>query len=165
MAAELPATSSRSRLSIKTYLKMILVLLVNHYADYRGNEGVFIRKQLNLERLRPVFEWIGQEYSSPITVDDAAKILGMHRSSFSRFFKQVTGQSLIAYLNHHRVAKAQAILSSTDKSIAEISQEVGFCDQSYFGLIFRKLTHHTPRKYRQQLLGDRGGSASAESEE
>jgi AraC family transcriptional regulator len=65
--------------------------------------------------------------------------------------KQVTGLSLIAYLNQFRVSKAQALLETTDKSIAEIGQEVGFCDQSYFGSVFRRLLNTTPREYRLRL--------------
>jgi len=41
-----------------------------------------------------------------------------------RFFKHVTGQSFVTYLNHFRIAKAQVVLANTDRPIAEISQEV-----------------------------------------
>nr|MBA3440502.1 AraC family ligand binding domain-containing protein [Pyrinomonadaceae bacterium] len=33
---ELPTASTRARLAVKTYLKMVLILLVNHYAEYQG---------------------------------------------------------------------------------------------------------------------------------
>jgi two-component system response regulator YesN len=59
----------------------------------------------------------------------------------------MTGQPLIAHVNRLRVAKAQQLLARTDKTIAMVSQEVGFCDQSYFGLIFRRLVGMTPREY------------------
>lgn len=147
-AAELPASSNRGRLSVETYLKMMLVLLVNHYSEYKGMEDVYVRKERNLARLRPVFEHIDANYSSPITLQEVATRVHMSKSSFMRFFKQVTGESFITYLNQFRVSCAQTLLKSTDKSISEISQEVGFCDQSYFGLLFRKLTGHTPREYK-----------------
>ena len=41
----------------------------------------------------------------------------------------------------------------TDKSIAEVSQDVGFCDQSYFGQVFQKFLHMTPREYKSHLDG------------
>ena len=44
-ASELPASSNRARLSVKTYLKMMLVLLVNHYASFRGSEGIAGRRE------------------------------------------------------------------------------------------------------------------------
>jgi len=152
-AAELPATTVRARLTVKTYLKMTLVLLVNHYAGYRGSEGVFLKRQRDLERLKPVFALIDSNYCGLIAVEDAAGCVHMSKSSFMRFFKQVTGQPFIVYLNHFRVAKAQTLLAATDLAIAEVSHDVGFCDQSYFGLIFRKLTGETPREYKQRMAG------------
>jgi transcriptional regulator GlxA family with amidase domain len=53
-------------------------------------------------------------------------------------------------LNHFRIAKAQELLSSTNKSIADVGIEVGFCDQSYFGLTFRRHTQMTPMQYRNK---------------
>jgi AraC-like DNA-binding protein/quercetin dioxygenase-like cupin family protein len=146
---ELPAASNRARLSVKTYLRMMLVLLVNHFSAWRGSEGVFDRQQRNLHRMQPVFEFIERRYCDPIGVDDAAAVLHMSKSAFMRFFKEVTGQSFIGYLNRFRVAKAEALLAETDLSILEISERAGFSDQSYFGLVFRNLLNMTPREYKQ----------------
>ena len=150
---ELPAASNRARLAVKTYLKMILMLLVNHYTAYLGTHETFGRKQAAIQRLRPVFDHLEQHYDQPIRVGDAARICATSSSHFMYFFKQVTGQSFLAYLNHFRVAKAQSLLASTDKSISEISQEIGFCDQSHFGVVFRKLVAMTPLAYRRRLAG------------
>jgi two-component system response regulator YesN len=48
------------------------------------------------------------------------------------------------------VAKAEHLLAATDLSVSEVSQAVGFCDQSYFGLIFRGFVHMTPLQYKRQ---------------
>jgi transcriptional regulator GlxA family with amidase domain len=56
-----------------------------------------------------------------------------------------------AYLSSFRIAKAQRTLSDTDAPIADISQLVGFCSQSYFGETFRDLAGMTPRAYRQRF--------------
>src|SRR5262249_11029324 len=73
---------------------------------------------------------------------------GMSESHFMSFFKRATGQSFMAYLNHCRIERAQALLVMTDKSVSDISQEMGFCDQSYFGTVFRRLVGTTPARYR-----------------
>jgi AraC-like DNA-binding protein len=151
MYAEFPVTSSRARLAVRTYLKMVLILLVNHYADYLGTRKTFRDKQQSIMRLRPLFVWIDRHYADPVTVEDAARICAMSASYFMRFFKQVTGESFLSYLNHFRVAKAQVLLATTDKSISEISQEIGFCDQSYFGMVFRKVVQTTPMCYRRRF--------------
>ena len=151
IANELPARTARSRLTAKTYLRMILVHLLNHYSAYRGASDSFEHKHRQIERLDPLFRYLDLHYAEPVTLDDAAHLAGMSKSHFIHFIKQVTGMSFIAYLNQFRVSKAQALMASTNKSLAEISHEVGFCDQSYFGQVFRKLLKTTPRDYRLQL--------------
>ncbi len=152
-ASELPTRSYRGRLSVKTYLKMILVLLVNHYSAFRGSEGNFQRKQRDLERLTPLFEFIEANFSEQISVEQAAMVVGMSKSNFMRFFKQVTGQPFVAYLNHFRIAKAEVLLNTTDMTIAEVSHETGFCDQSYFGVVFRSIVGLPPRDYKSRGPG------------
>jgi len=151
ISAELPARHARARLTVKTYLRMILIHLVNYFAAYQGSEDSFHRKHRLIDRLQPLFQYIDEHYSEPITLDQAASLVGMSKSHFIHFMKQVTGLSLIAYLNQFRVSRAQALLETTDKSIAEIGQDVGFCDQSYFGSVFRRLLNTTPREYRLRL--------------
>jgi len=153
---ELPGTSERSRLAIKTYLKMILLGLVNYYSETDEVREALHRQQKNVNRLHPVLEHIEQHYDEPIRVDHAARLCAMSACCFMHTFKEVTGQSFVAYLNGFRVAKAQGLLASTCKSIADISVETGFCNQSYFGVIFRRVTGMTPLAYRL----DHGGVPS-----
>ncbi len=148
---ELPATSKRAQLCVETYLKMILVVLLNHYATYPMTTKAYGRRQQHLERLGPFFEFLQEHYRERIKVGDASSLVGMSKSHFRRFFKEVTGQSLVTYVNHFRVARAQELLAWADKPIADVGLEVGFCDQSYFGLVFRKLLKMTPTEYRQTL--------------
>lgn len=152
--AELPATTPRARLAVKTYLKMSLMLLVNQYASYAGTVETFQRQQRALERLRPLFEYLETHFGEPTQVHEAARICGMSESHFMSFFKRATGQSFMAYLNHCRIERAQALLALTDKSVSDISQEMGFCDQSYFGTVFRKLVGMTPAGYRAKSRAD-----------
>jgi AraC-like DNA-binding protein len=159
IAAELPAGTRRARLSVETYLRMVLIKLLNHYTVYQSHEDVFDVKRRRLERLRPLFNHLDRHFSEPIALEDAASIVNMSQSHFLHFFKQVTGQSFVNYLNQFRVARAQALLAATEKSIAEVSQEVGFCDQSYFGQVFRKFLHMTPREYKSHLEGRKSSAA------
>jgi YesN/AraC family two-component response regulator len=145
---ELPGDSERSRLAIKTYLKMILLALVNHYSELGVTRQALSLQQSNVKRLAPLLEHIEQYYQEPIRVNDAARLCAMSDCCFMHLFKQVTGRSFVAYLNAFRVARAQNMLTSTDKAIAEISLETGFCNQSYFGVIFRRITGMTPLEYR-----------------
>ena len=149
--AESPATTPRTRLAVKTYLKMILMLLVNQYAAYTGTIETFRRQERALERLQPLFRFLGENCGNTIHVRQAARICGMSESHFMSFFKHVTGISFVAYFNHFRIERAQALLANTDESMVGISQQVGFCDQSYFGTVFRKIVGMTPAAYRRRV--------------
>jgi AraC-like DNA-binding protein len=149
--SELPASSARGRLALKTYLKMLLILLVNQYAPYAGTVETYQRQQQNLERLRPLFRYLGENCGDSIQVREAARICGMSESHFMSLFKRVTGLSFVTYYNHFRIERAQALLARTEESMASISQQVGFCDQSYFGTVFRRIVGMTPATYRRRI--------------
>lgn len=147
---ELPVTSVWARLAVKTYLKMILLLLVKYYSTHHGLRQHVDRKQADLGRLRPLFRHLEQNYGYPLLVEEAARLCAMSNSHFMYFFKRATGQSFVPYLTQYRITKAKTFLESTDKPISDISQEVAFCSQSYFGMVFRKLVGMTPLAYRRR---------------
>ena len=158
--SEIPATSARGRLAIKTYMKMLLMHLVNQYAPYTGKAETYQRQQNNLDRLRPLFRYLGENCGDQIQVREASRICGMSESHFMSLFKRVTGSSFVTYVNHFRIERAQSLLGKTQESMAAISQQVGFCDQSYFGTVFRRIVGMTPATYRRRVqtntLGDQG---------
>jgi AraC family transcriptional regulator, transcriptional activator of pobA len=149
--AELPQTTEWSHLAVKTYLKMILVLLGNVLQNEWRTQQARVAVQHSARRLRPVFEMVENHFAEPLTVEDAANVAGLSRWHFMRLFKQVTGQSFVDYIRHFRISKAQEFLVSTEKSISDVSQQTGFCDQSYFGTVFRELANMTPLTYRRRF--------------
>jgi AraC-like DNA-binding protein len=157
IANELPAAGHLAKLCVRTYVKTILVLLMDRVASGTTRSSVARHRQGSLERLKPLFEAMERNYASRISTEDAAAVVNMSLSTFRRTFMQLTGESFVQYLNAFRVAKAQKLLAESDLPISEVCLDVGFCDQSYFGMIFRRLTNMTPRHYRQSLLGQIAG--------
>ncbi len=143
--------AKHGQLAMKTYLKMILVLLIGHYAEDLGTSRLVGRKSRDLERLRPLFDYLDQHLVETITIEQAAGLLYMSKSHFMRFFRSVTGSAFVSHLHRLRVCRAQHLMAGTTRSIAAISQEVGFCDQSYFGVVFRRIVGVSPRDYRNRL--------------
>ncbi len=148
---ELPARTAFQRLAVKTYLKGLLLLLLRHFANHLRSRRAVDRQQRHLQRLQPLFQFLDGHYGEHIEVADAAHLCAMSSSHFMRFFKNTIGQPFRGYLSSLRIAKAQFMLSEGEASIAEISQVVGFCSQSYFGEMFRDLSGMTPRAYRQRF--------------
>ncbi|MCI0422157.1 MAG: AraC family transcriptional regulator [Acidobacteria bacterium] len=156
----LPPQSARAHLYVKTCLKMILALLGDYYQSYPSTKGVFVSRQQNIDRLKPLFQLMDSRYGERITVDDAARHLHMSRSHFMRFFRKITGETFVTYLNRFRTAKAQVLLASTDKSIVEVAQEAGFCDQSYFSRVFYRFAQVTPRDYQRKIRSRQSSSST-----
>ena len=147
---ELPSDDPRVRLAVRTYLRMILALLMMHFSAHTGGVARAQRQEQALARFQPLFRYLEEKAAEPMHIRDAARICAMSESHFMALFKATTGQSFTAYLNHYRVERAQSLLTRTDKTISEISQELGFCDQSYFGTVFRRLSGMTPASYRRR---------------
>lgn len=151
---ELPGSSRRARLAINTYLKMILVLLVNQYSIYASQADSFKQQERALDSLHNFFEFLPRHVGDVIHAPEAARMCGLCEADFTSFLRQLTGKPFRSFLNHYRVERAQAALSGSSRPISEIAQEMGFCDQSYFGAVFNKLTGMTPLSYRRRQRGE-----------
>lgn len=150
ISKELPPSNDVGRLAAKTYLKVLLLLLLRHYQKYVTTKESLEYRRRDIRRLDPLFQFIDQHSDRSLRAAEAARLCGMSHAQFVRSFTKITGQSLGDYLKHFRVAKAQSLLSTTDTTIAEISGLLGFCSQSHFGLVFRRLAGITPLKYRRR---------------
>jgi transcriptional regulator GlxA family with amidase domain len=95
-------------------------------------------------------EHLWENCSEPITVSDAASIVGMTKYRFMKFFKKATGTTFVNYLTHLRLSNARRLLIETDRSIADIATSVGFADQCYFDRCFRRHYRNTPRDVRSE---------------
>jgi transcriptional regulator GlxA family with amidase domain len=148
---ELPPANDVARLAVKTYLRVLLLLLFRHYNNYVATREALEGRQEDLQRLDPLFRFIDHRFGQPIHIADAARICAMSTVNFMRFFKKVTGQSFLNYLTRYRIARAQSLLSTTGTPIAEISTHLGFCSQSHFGRTFKMMAGLTPLAYRYRF--------------
>ena len=82
-------------------------------------------------------------------LDDLAKVAGMNPRYFCRFFRSITHQTPIEYVNMYRIEKAAQMLHSTRLPITDICMECGFNDSSNFIKVFRKYKGMTPKQYRK----------------
>ena len=77
----------------------------------------------------------------------------MSQPQFMKTFKKVAGMTLVAYLNHVRLANGSRLLRETGLTIAEIANAVGFSDQSYFDKRFKRAFGRTPSSFRTDPPG------------
>jgi len=106
---ELPASCPRACLAVRTYLKMLLMLLVNHYAAYARTLEIFQQHQRAVERLCPVLQYLSKNGGSAIRVGDAAKMCGMHPTSQPRVLPVQSSRTSLRRPSTERMAAAARI--------------------------------------------------------
>lgn len=70
---------------------------------------------------------------------------------FRRMFHEIMGTSPLDYLNNIRIMKSCNLLRSTEESILNISEMVGFHSVSSYNRYFTKIMQMSPREYRKQM--------------
>ena len=106
-------------------------------------------------RIEKAFEYMNQNFDKSITLTEVAKLANMSEVSFSRFFKQRTGNKFIDSLNEIRLGHASRILIETTKNISEVAYDCGFNNISNFNRIFKKKKGCTPKEFRESFSGTR----------
>lgn len=76
----------------------------------------------------------------------------MGRSSFYSKIKTLTDISANDYINKIRIEKASELLTTTELSIIEISEQVGFEYPRYFSSVFKQIKGITPTQFRKQNI-------------
>ena len=100
-------------------------------------------------RIGAVVDYVVDNYSERLSLDEAASKAGMSPSSFSRVFRKKTGNNFVEFVNRVRIGQACNMLYSTDQQIARICFEVGFQNLSNFNRQFLKMKGTTPTAYRE----------------
>lgn len=108
------------------------------------------RANTELKRLvESTIDHMHANYTTDISLDQCADLVGTNSYSLSKYFKQFTGINFIDYLTELRIEKAKSLLRETDLKINDIAAEVGY-QQRYFNRIFKKQVGITPGQFREQ---------------
>ncbi|MDF2836898.1 MAG: transcriptional regulator, AraC family [Paenibacillus sp.] len=94
-------------------------------------------------------QYINDHFATNLTVQQVAERSFMSPSHFQRLFKKTTGVTFMQYLQNIRIQRCCELLKSTEISIQEAANQVGYQDMKFFHSLFRKKTGVTPREYRR----------------
>ena len=107
-------------------------------------------QQAHFQELRKVMHFIDRHFVDEITVDRLADIAGISIPHFNRRFRQLLRLSPMEYVLSLRIQEAQRQLTTTKRSVGEISLATGFYDQSHFTKRFNKVVGMNPLAYRKK---------------
>ncbi len=108
------------------------------------------------DKIHKIIDYISNNYTENITLETLSHKFYINPSYLCRLFKEVTNLTIVEYLNQIRVKNAEFLLISSDKSIMEISQLLGFSSQTYFNRVFKSIMMLNPSEYRKQQLNKTG---------
>ncbi|MDF2725489.1 MAG: AraC family transcriptional regulator [Paenibacillus sp.] len=91
--------------------------------------------------------YILEHYRRTIPITELAELIGRTPNYASAIFKRVTGKTVSAYIQQIRISAACTLLANSQMSVGEISEHLGFCEQSYFNKVFKRQTGISPSKY------------------
>jgi len=100
------------------------------------------------EHIEETVNKIEEKFCEHISLEEMADWAKMSKFHFSRTFKNLTGYSPYEYLKNCRLNNAKQLLKLTDKSVNEISRQVGFESVSNFIKTFKKSENITPNTFR-----------------
>lgn len=83
------------------------------------------------------------------------RVLGMNPKYVGELFKKETGMTLQEFVQREKVAEAVRLLEGGGLTILDISQTLGFCDQSHFTRTFKKYAGLTPKQYVNKAKAER----------
>jgi AraC-like DNA-binding protein len=96
-----------------------------------------------------VSDYIEEVYSDHnLSVSKIAGHFNCHLAYLSNRFKEKTGIGMLEYINKLRVDKSTELLLTTEYSINDISEKVGYINTNTYIRIFKKIMGVTPNKYR-----------------
>ena len=104
-----------------------------------------------------------QSHLEDVTLQDIADHFGFSLSYCSRLIKSTTGQSFNSWKRLLRIQKAERLLINTQKSVADISEILGYENPETFIRAFKKELHITPAKYRNQEITPKTASVETHS--
>ena len=129
------------RARISAMLKLIMIKMAESVDEY----ALPSRMVDNLDA------YIRENCSEEISNTEIGAIFGYHPFYVSRVLKDKKGTTLRQYIIAYRLKLARSLLENTKRTIAEIAEQTGFTDASYFTKTFRSTFGISPKDYRNQF--------------
>ena len=128
------------------YIEYMLCKIIENNTVYNVNinsYNIYVKKAIH---------YIHQYYNKDISIDDLCNKLNINKSYFCNLFKKSTTHTFSNFLNSFRVEKSKKLLEDSTLSLLDIALEVGFTNQNYYTIVFKKITNQTPSAYRKALV-------------
>ncbi len=105
------------------------------------------------EDIMQVQMWLQGNYAREIHLPQLAERFGMSLRTLNRRFKHAVGKTPVTFLQEIRINIARDLLKTSNLSLSEIADKVGYQDAGYFSQLFKKSLATSPNEYRKTVRG------------
>lgn len=132
------------------YMKMSRLIGKNELID--SNQMINQSYQEKNRKLtEAMIEYTKLNYKDPeLSLKNVAHMFHLTTAYVGKIFKSVQGVSYASYVTQCRLEEAKELLLETNKTIGEISSELGFVNSAYFTTVFKNAYGMTPTAFRSQ---------------
>jgi len=106
-------------------------------------------KEYQIKQVIRAKQFIDENYSKKISVEDLARKADMTKFAFAQLFKSYYGKTPLKYMSAIRIVHSKSLLNSK-MTIAEVSTAAGFTNVSSFSELFKTQTGATPMAFRKK---------------
>ena len=100
------------------------------------------------EPIKLAQEFIEQNFSEKLSVEELASRFALGRRNLERRFKKATSNTVIEYIQRVKIEAAKMSLESSRENVTEVMYKVGYSDTKAFRTTFKKITGLSPIQYR-----------------
>lgn len=100
-------------------------------------------------QIMSALKYMNKSYMEGLTLDDIAEAACMSKYHFCRKFKEITGATVLEYLNNVRLTKVHNLLMNTQLSIDEIADKTGFSSAIQLTRVFKGTYGMSPSAFRK----------------
>jgi len=141
---------------LQMMLKRFIIICTRIYK----NQTDFLKiKNKDVDIVREFNFLVEQYFKTKHNVKDYADLLNKSPKTLSNIFKKLAGKSPLQIIHERKILEARRMLRYTDKSMKEITYELGFEDIQTFSRFFKKTEEISPSEFKNTLLGNIANSS------
>ncbi|MCU7816690.1 MAG: helix-turn-helix domain-containing protein [Candidatus Thiodiazotropha sp. (ex Lucinoma kastoroae)] len=126
---------------------MVLPRPERGYLPFQSVDLVYLDDKL----MRRVYLWVENTPARSLVNTNLAQYLNMSERSVARKVKEAIGQSCAKFMEQIKLNQASEQLILTSRSAQQVSDDLGYIDDTTFRRAFKRVTGFTPGQYRQKF--------------